>query len=69
MEILKYTGATVILSAMFLHTQPEVFPYNVYVHILGAILWSIWAFINKDRAVLLNFFPQIFILGVGVLWL
>jgi hypothetical protein len=68
MVVLKYISATIILFAMFLHTQPHLFPYNVYVHIMGAALWSVWAYANKDKAVMLNFFPQIFILGIGVIW-
>jgi len=67
MEYLKYTAAVVILTAMFLHTQPTMFPYNVYVHITGAILWSVYGFSKKEGAILLNFFPQIFILGIGVI--
>jgi hypothetical protein len=64
---LKYASAGTILGAMFLHTQPDLYPYNVYVHIVGACMWTIVGIAWKEKAILLNFAPQIPILGVGLI--
>ena len=60
---LKYVSASVILVAIGLHT----IPYNVIVHLVGAILWTIVGLKSKEGAILLNFMPQIVIFSVG-LW-
>ena len=38
---LKYLSASIILVAIALHTIPEAYPYNIIVHLVGAILWTI----------------------------
>lgn len=65
--VLKYIAAFTILTAMYLHTQPSLFPYNVYVHISGAVMWTIVGLYWKENSILLNFFPQIFILSIGIM--
>lgn len=62
----RYLAATIVLVAIALHSF-DMFPYGVYVHLAGALVWSVVAYKEKDYAVLLNFFPQIFILGSGIL--
>jgi hypothetical protein len=64
--MLRYVAASTILVAITLHAF-DMYPYGVYVHILGAMLWSYMAVKTKDHAVFLNFFPQIFILGAGII--
>jgi|MGYP000046395671 hypothetical protein len=64
---LRYMSASTIVAAMFLHSQPHLFPYNVYIHMVGAMLWTIVGLSSKDRAILLNFAPQIPILGIGMI--
>jgi len=64
---LKYLSATIILTAMFLHAF-DMFPYNIIVHIVGAVLWTIVGFKWKEPSILLNFLPQIFILGAGLIY-
>ena len=54
---LKYVSASVILVAIGLHTIPEAYPYNVIVHLVGAILWTIVGLKSKEGAILLNFMP------------
>jgi len=63
---LKYLSATVILVAIALHTMPSMYPYNIMVHLTGAILWTIVGIKWKEGAVLLNFTPQIIILSAGL---
>jgi len=64
---LKYLSASVILVAIALHTIPEAYPYNVIVHLVGAVLWTIVGVKWGEGAILLNFFPQIIILGTGLI--
>jgi len=64
---LKYVSAIVILVAIALHTVPSMYPYNVAVHLVGAVLWTIVGLKCKEGAILLNFTPQIIILGIGLL--
>ena len=64
---LKYLSASVILVAIALHTIPESYPYNVIVHLVGAVLWTIVGVKWGEGAILLNFFPQIIILGTGLI--
>jgi hypothetical protein len=65
--ILKYTAATVILIAICLHAF-DMYPINVFVHITGAILWTIVGIKWEEGSILLNFVPQIFILGAGLVY-
>jgi len=64
---LKYLSASIILIAIALHTIPEAYPYNIIVHLVGAILWTIVGLKMKEGAILLNFTPQIIIFSIG-LW-
>ena len=65
--ILKYTAATTILIAIALHAF-DMYPYNVFVHIAGAIMWTVVGIKLKEGSILLNFVPQIFILGAGLVY-
>ena len=66
-NVIKYVAATVILLAIGLHAF-DMYPYNVFVHIAGAILWTYVGFKWKEGSILLNFVPQIFILGAGLVY-
>ena len=65
---LKYLSATVILVAIGLHTIPDAYPYNIIIHLIGAVLWTVVGVKWKEGAILLNFLPQIFILGAGLIY-
>jgi hypothetical protein len=64
---LKYVSATIIIVAIGLHTIPSAYPYNIIVHLIGACLWTIVGLKWKESAILLNFAPQVLILGTGLL--
>ena len=66
-NVLKYVAASTILIAIALHTIPEAYPINVIVHMLGAILWTYVGIKWQEKSILLNFTPQIVILGVGLI--
>jgi hypothetical protein len=63
---LKYISATIILIAIALHTIPGSYPYNIIVHLVGAVLWTIVGYKWGEGAILLNFTPQIIILSAGL---
>ena len=65
---LKYLSATVILVAIALHTIPSMYPYNIIVHLIGAMLWTVVGLKCKEGAILLNFTPQIIILSGGLMY-
>jgi hypothetical protein len=64
---LKYLSALTILVAILLHTIPEAYPINVVVHLIGACMWTVVGMKWKEGSILLNFLPQIFILGTGLI--
>lgn len=63
---IKYIAAVTVLIAITLHTIPSAYPYNVIIHLVGAMLWTVVGLAWKEGAILLNFLPQIFILAVGL---
>lgn len=64
---LKYFSAITIVSAIILHAL-NIHPWNVMVHLVGACTWTVVGFAWKEKSILLNFFPQVFILGAGLIW-
>jgi len=64
---LKYFSACTIVTAICLHAF-NIHPLNVLVHLIGACTWSIVGFAWKEKSILLNFVPQVFILSAGLLW-
>ena len=64
---LKYFSALTIVSAIILHAF-NVHPWNVMVHLVGACTWTVVGFAWEEKSILLNFFPQVFILGAGLIW-
>ena len=67
MVFLKYFSALTILTAICLHAL-NVHPLNVIVHLIGACTWSVVGFAWKENSIILNFLPQVFILGGGLIY-
>jgi hypothetical protein len=67
MTYLKYFSAFTILSAICLHAL-NIHPLNVIVHMIGACTWSVVGFAWKENSIILNFLPQVFILGGGLVY-
>ena len=59
--IIKYASAITILIAMVLHTM-GVTPWNSYVQLLGATGWCYVGYKWNEKAIVLNFLPQFFII-------
>ena len=67
MVFLKYFSALTILTAICLHAL-NIHPLNVIVHLIGACTWSVVGFAWKENSIILNFRPQVFILGGGLIY-
>ena len=66
--IVKYCSAVVILIAMVFHTL-GITPWNSILQIIGIAGWSYVAIKWKERALLLNFLPQLLIIIPGLVYL
>ena len=64
----KYASATTILCAMVLHVF-GVTPWNSIVQMVGASGWIYVAYKWKERALLLNFIPQFFIIIPSLIYM
>jgi hypothetical protein len=65
---IKYASAIIILSAMVLHVQ-GITPWNSLLQMLGASGWIYVGWRWKERALMLNFIPQFFIIIPGLLYM
>ncbi len=59
---IKYISAVVILIAMVFHVKGWT-PYNSYIQIIGALGWIYVGYKWDERSLILNFLPQLFIIG------
>lgn len=65
---IKYASAIIILSAMVLHVQ-GITPWNSILQMLGASGWVYVGWRWRERALMLNFIPQFFIIIPGLLYM
>jgi len=66
--IIKYSSAVTILLAMVLHVQ-GITPWNSFLQIIGACGWIYVGFKMNEKAIILNFLPQLFIIIPGLVYL
>jgi len=66
--VVKYCSAIVILIAMVFHTL-GITPWNSYLQILGILGWTYVGIVWDERAILLNFLPQLLIIIPGLIYL
>ena len=59
--IVKYASAATILSAMVLHVA-GITPWNSIVQMAGAAGWIYAGWRMNEKAIILNFLPQFFII-------
>jgi len=64
----KYASAITILIAMVLHTQ-GITPWNSVAQLLGASGWVYVGYRWNEKAILLNFLPQFFIIVPILFWM
>lgn len=65
---IKYASAIIILSAMVLHVQ-GITPWNSLLQMLGASGWVYVGWRWRERALMLNFIPQFFIIIPGLIYM
>ena len=66
--IVKWCSASVILIAMVFHTL-GITPWNSILQIIGIAGWTYVAIKWNERALLLNFLPQLLIIIPGLVYL
>jgi len=59
--VIKYSSAVTILIAMVLHVL-GITPWNSFAQMLGAGGWIYAGYRMNERAIILNFLPQFFII-------
>jgi len=59
--IVKYASAVTILIAMVLHVA-GITPYNSFAQMVGASGWIYAGWRMNEKAIILNFLPQFFII-------
>jgi hypothetical protein len=65
---IKYASAIIILSAMVLHVQ-GITPWNSLLQMIGASGWIYVGYRWRERALMLNFIPQFFIIIPGLIYM
>ena len=66
--VIKWLSAVIILIAMVFHVLGIV-PWNSYLQLIGASGWVYVAWRWNEKALLLNFLPQFFIIIPGLIYL
>tara|TARA_Y100000590_G_C15738667_1_gene1019473 strand:- start:2675 stop:2893 length:219 start_codon:yes stop_codon:yes gene_type:complete len=61
---LKWSSTVLVLSGILL-TNLNIYPFNIFLHSLGVVGWTIAGFLSKDKALLANFGFQIPLFAVG----
>jgi len=59
--VIKYASAVTILIAMVLHVA-GITPWNSFAQMLGASGWIYAGWRMNEKAIILNFLPQFFII-------
>ena len=59
--VVKYASAVTILIAMVLHVAGMT-PYNSFAQMIGAAGWIYAGWRMNEKAIILNFLPQFFII-------
>jgi len=65
---LKWASAVVILCAMILHVL-GITPYNSILQLIGAAGWTYVGYKWNEKAIIVNFLPQFFIIIPGLIYL
>ena len=63
-KYMKWASTAFILSGIVL-TSINFYPLNIFVHGAGSLGWTIVGYVNKDRALMVNFGIQIPIFALG----
>ena len=61
---IKWMSTFLVLAGILL-TNLNLYPFNIFVHGLGAVGWTFAGYMSSDRAIMTNFGLQIPIFFVG----
>ena len=61
---IKWTSTFLILTGILL-TNLNLYPFNIFIHGLGAVGWTFAGYMSSDKAIMTNFGLQIPIFLVG----
>jgi len=64
----KWFSATVILTAMVFHVL-GLTPWNSMLQLVGATGWTYVGIRWRERAIVMNFLPQFFIIVPGLIYM
>ena len=64
-SVMKWTGTALVLTGILL-TNLNIYPFNIFIHGSGSVLWTAAGYITKDRALMTNFGLQLPLFGAGV---
>jgi hypothetical protein len=61
---IKWMSTFLVLSGILI-TNLNLYPFNIFIHGLGAVGWTFAGYMSSDRAIMTNFGLQIPIFLVG----
>ena len=61
---IKWISTFLVLAGILL-TNLNLYPFNIFIHGLGAVGWTFTGYMSSDRAIMTNFGLQIPIFLVG----
>jgi len=61
---IKWMSTFLVLAGILL-TNLNLYPFNIFIHGLGAVGWTFAGYMSSDRAIMTNFGLQIPIFFVG----
>ena len=63
-KYLKWISTAFVLTGILL-TNLNIYPLNIFLHGMGALGWTFAGYVNKDKALMVNFGIQIPIFALG----
>jgi len=63
-KYLKWISTAFVLSGILL-TNLNIYPLNIFLHGMGALGWTFAGYVNKDKALMVNFGIQIPLFALG----
>ncbi len=61
---IKWTSTFLVLTGILL-TNLNLYPFNIFIHGLGAVGWTFAGYVSSDKAIMTNFGLQIPIFLIG----
>ena len=61
---IKWISTFLVLAGILL-TNLNLYPFNIFIHGLGAVGWTFAGYMSSDRAIMTNFGLQIPIFFIG----